>query len=71
MKADGGNLYIGTFGSGVFRSTDNGANWSGANNGLTYPLVFSLAGDGTNLFAGTYGGGILSCRLMQVIPGLR
>ncbi|HTR80532.1 MAG TPA: T9SS type A sorting domain-containing protein [Bacteroidota bacterium] len=60
---DYGNAYVmaGTD-SGVFRSSDNGAHWAAANNGLTSTLVSSLAfkTEGTNgqtiLFAGTGGG---------------
>ena len=52
------NLFAGTYGSGVFLSTNNGTSWTEASSGLTYTNVLSLAVNGTNLFAGTYGGGI-------------
>jgi len=54
----GTNLFLGTWGSGVFLSTDNGARWNGANNGLTRPNVNALTTIGTNLFAGTNDGGV-------------
>jgi photosystem II stability/assembly factor-like uncharacterized protein len=42
----------------VFRSTDNGASWTEANNGLTGPYIRALAVSGTSLFAGSDGGGV-------------
>ena len=51
-------LYAGTFGGGVFKSTDMGANWAEINNGLTNTNVRALALDPTNtstLYAGTDG----------------
>ncbi|HBB89244.1 MAG TPA: hypothetical protein DC047_16695, partial [Blastocatellia bacterium] len=48
-------VYAGTFGGGVFKSTDAGANWSQSNTGLTQPYVTGLALDSANpavLFAG-------------------
>jgi len=55
LMADGINIFAGT-NDGVFRSTDNGANWAGISAGLTNPYVYALAAIGTNLFAGTDGG---------------
>ncbi len=54
-------LYAGTPGGGVFTSTDSGATWAAANNGLTCQVVSSLAIDPANpanLYAGTDGGGV-------------
>ena len=52
-------LYAGTWGGGVFKSTNGGAAWSAVNTGLTGIYVYALAIDpatpGT-LYAGTYGG---------------
>jgi len=39
---------------GVFRSTDNGTNWTQIDSGLTNIDITSLAVTGSNLFAGTY-----------------
>src|SRR3989442_14101261 len=38
-------LYAGTYGAGVFQSTDGGANWSAINTGLTKPYIGALALD--------------------------
>src|SRR3989442_3107949 len=38
-------LYAGTYGGGVFKSTDGGATGAALNAGLTYPHVSALAGD--------------------------
>jgi len=51
-----GIVFAGTQGSGVFRSTNNGANWTAVNNGLTGLNVRALALSGTYLFAGTADG---------------
>jgi hypothetical protein len=53
----GTNLFAGTWGDGVFLSTNNGTNWTAVNNGLTNTFVRALAVSGTNLFAGTVEGG--------------
>ncbi len=45
-------------GGSVLRSTDNGANWTEASNGLAAPEVRALAISDTNIFAGTGGGGV-------------
>ena len=44
--------------NGVFRSTDNGTNWTAVDSGLTNNVVISFAVYGTELFAGTFSGGI-------------
>ena len=66
-SSSGTNLFAGTWGGGVFLSTNNGTSWTAVNTGLTNTYVRSLAvspasgGSGTNLFAGTDGdGGFLS-----------
>jgi uncharacterized protein (TIGR03437 family) len=58
FAASGANLFAGTFGDGVFRSTDGGANWTAVNTGLTNKSVWVLATIGENVFAGTEGGGV-------------
>jgi len=53
-----GHVYAGTA-EGVFRSDDNGINWSDFNNGLSNVDITSMVVGWNNIiFAGTYGGGI-------------
>ena len=53
-------LFVGTFGGGVFKSTDGGAHWAAFvnQNGLSSLNVYSLAVDGalTTIYAGTDNG---------------
>lgn len=56
-----GALYVGTYKSGVWRSTDEGASWHAASDGLTGMgasdiLCFAVRGD--SLYAGTGGAGV-------------
>ena len=55
------SLYAGTFGGGVFQSTDMGASWVAINNGLTGSRVEALSldpGNPSTLYAGTSDGGV-------------
>jgi len=51
----GTNLFVGT-GSGVYVTSDEGANWTSASSGLTNTDIEMLATMGTNLFAATGNG---------------
>lgn len=54
-------IYAGSWGSGVFKSVDGGADWSSANKGLAALYIYSLAIDPevpSTIFAGAYEGGI-------------
>ncbi len=52
-------IYTGTYGNGVFRSSDDGDNWVPVNNGLPDgALIKVLAVSNKSLFAGTYDDGI-------------
>ncbi len=51
----GADLFA-TTSHGVFRSTNNGSNWSAVNAGLTNYYVHTFAVSGSNLFAGTGSG---------------
>lgn len=56
-----GSLYVGTYKSGVWRSSDDGATWSAANDGFSGLgasdiLCFAVHGD--SLYAGTGGAGV-------------
>ncbi len=58
LAVNGSAAFAGTFGSGVFRSTDGGASWTTVNYGLTNSTVLSFATSGSATLAATYGGGI-------------
>jgi hypothetical protein len=65
------NLFAGSNSMGVFRSTDNGTNWTAVNNGLTNLYVNGLFVSGSYLFAGTNNGiwkRPLSDILTDIIP---
>ncbi len=54
-------IYAGSWGGGVFRSTDQGSNWTWVSQGLRNFQIDSLAVDPTDsriLYAGTHGGGL-------------
>ena len=53
-----GYLYAGMVGTGIYRSTNNGLNWTQMDAGLASDTVYSLVGSGSFVFAGTYGAGI-------------
>jgi hypothetical protein len=54
-----GTIYAGTWGFGVYKSTDYGTTWTAMNNGLSYFLTIqSLTVKGSAVFAGTVGGGV-------------
>ncbi|OGU55869.1 MAG: hypothetical protein A2V66_18040 [Ignavibacteria bacterium RBG_13_36_8] len=58
MAANGTHLFAGTYGGGVYLSTNNGTNWTAVNNGLTNTEVNSLVVSNMNLFAGAYYEGV-------------
>ena len=58
LAISGNNIFAGTYGGGVYLSTDNGSNWT--QTGLTNTWVYSLAISGNYIFAGTYGGGVFT-----------
>ncbi|HET6401349.1 MAG TPA: T9SS type A sorting domain-containing protein, partial [Candidatus Kapabacteria bacterium] len=51
-------IFAGVFPGGVFRSTDRGARWVAASDGLTNTAVIALAVIGNTLFAGIHGAGV-------------
>ncbi len=58
---DSSIIYLGTYGAGVFKSSDGGNSWTQKINGLANPLIQSLAISPQNsaiLYAGTYNSGI-------------
>ena len=55
-----GTIYIGSFGGGVFKSTDRGATFRAVNNGLSPLTVATMAmaaDDPNTLYVSTFGGG--------------
>jgi hypothetical protein len=58
LALSGTNLFAGTWGGGVFLTTNNGTSWSAVKQGLTSSLIQALLVSGSNLFAGTYNGGV-------------
>lgn len=56
-------LYAGSFGHGVFRSSDRGATWSPVGTGVTDPFILSLAtGKDGAVYVGTFRGGVFRSR---------
>lgn len=54
-----GIVYAGSFGMGLFRSTDKGQSWDALNGGLTDPFLLCLAVvPGKHVYAGTMRGGV-------------
>jgi len=51
-------IYAGTYGMGVYKTTDGARTWKAANRDLTWPAVRALAMHVGALYAGTDGGGI-------------
>jgi len=57
--ANPATLYAGSYGNGVFMSTDSGGTWVAVNTGLRTPYIFALGVDPTapaTVYAGTDGG---------------
>jgi uncharacterized protein (TIGR03437 family) len=55
--SNGGFLFAGLRGNGVYRSRDNGNSWESTNTNI-FSVVFALAVSGSKLFAGTGGSGV-------------
>src|SRR6266498_3087728 len=52
-------VYAGTYGNGLYRSTDGGSNWSSVNTGMRTAYVTAFAfGPSSTLSAATIGGGV-------------
>jgi hypothetical protein len=58
LAALGTTIFAGTRAGGVFKSTDNGANWTFASYGLANMDVTCFASNDSGLLAGTSGGGV-------------
>ncbi len=68
----GSNIFVGSFGNGVWRSTNYGNSWIQINDGLASGAyyVLSLGYDSQYLFDGTNGSSIWRRPLSQVVTGL-
>lgn len=60
------NLFVGTYGGGVFLSTDGGDSWTPVNAGLGNMNVSILSVQGTNLYVGTLSGEVWRCPLSEI-----
>ncbi|MCX6270420.1 MAG: hypothetical protein NTU44_04215 [Bacteroidetes bacterium] len=54
----GSSVYAGTWGSGIYVTSNEGTTWTQNNAGLTNLNVTSLVVEGADIYAGTYQGGI-------------
>ncbi|MCF8259491.1 MAG: choice-of-anchor A family protein [Melioribacteraceae bacterium] len=55
----GDNIFAGTWGGGVFKSTDDGSSWNPSNNGLVSNVIHALTVDSQgNIYSGSFGGGV-------------
>jgi photosystem II stability/assembly factor-like uncharacterized protein len=52
------NIFAGTYGGGVFYSSDSGKSWTAINNGLTNLNIATLTLNGDSIYAGTFDGGV-------------
>jgi hypothetical protein len=70
VAVSGSNLFAGTWGGGVFLSTNpatRDASWTAVNTGLTNTIVWSFAVHDFNLFAGTGDGGVWRRPLSEMV----
>lgn len=63
----GGKLLAGTYGDGIFLSTNNGQRWTEVDSGLSNKYVWSMAVLDSFLFAGTGGAGVWRRSLSQLV----
>ena len=60
LAANATDIYAGTYGQGVFLSTNNGASWAAVDTAHIIPYPDWLMVKGSNLYAGAYNGVFLS-----------
>jgi hypothetical protein len=53
IAISGTNIFAGTWGGGIFKSTNNGTSWNGVNTGISNLNIYTIVVMGTNVFAGT------------------
>jgi photosystem II stability/assembly factor-like uncharacterized protein len=66
----GSDLYVGTYGLGVLRSTNAGRNWTAVNAGLGTLDLSVLSVCGTNFYAGTLGGEVWRRPVSELVSGV-
>src|SRR5437867_758556 len=55
LTVKGNNVFAGTVGGGIFRSTNYGNDWSSTNNGLITRYIYSIAIKDSLIFVGSPG----------------
>jgi len=58
LATSGTNIFAGTYGDGIFLSTNSGISWTAVDSSLTNKNILSLIVSGENIFAGTWGNGV-------------
>jgi photosystem II stability/assembly factor-like uncharacterized protein len=59
LAVSGNSICVGSSSAGIYRTTNGGANWNTANNGLGYGGgVYALAASGSDMFAGAFHRGV-------------
>jgi hypothetical protein len=66
----GSAVFAGTYGGGVFLSTNNGTSWNSVDSGFATSNIQSLAVSGGAIFAGTDGEGIWRRPLSEMIGSM-
>ncbi len=61
LAAEGGIIYAGTWGSGVYVSADKGESWTPMHDGLSNAYIYALCAGRDFVLAGTEGAGIYKC----------
>lgn len=51
LESANGLIAAGSYGAGVFFSSNNGSNWTGSMKGMTIPYIFNITFDGDRIFA--------------------
>lgn len=49
LTVSGVNIFAGTAENGIYRTTNNGANWNAVNNGITNQNILSIVTSGSNI----------------------
>ncbi|MBK9399369.1 MAG: T9SS type A sorting domain-containing protein [Bacteroidetes bacterium] len=60
LAKNGTSIFAGTFGNGVYVSSNNGASWSPTSSGFSGAVVSKILAHNGYLIAGTFGGGVFT-----------